>query len=303
MATLYWISASATPTAWATGANWSSGSAPANGDTAVFDGNGTASVTGATVATTGLTVYVDQSYVGSIGSISAGVPAALDISASHTLVIGRDPTGNSSGSPFIYITCSAGTQTTTIYKTASVGSVSGITPVVLQASTLVLNMSDGNVSCWPLAGTTGTATSIGIAQPSTNANPTLLVGLGATVTALTMSGGNCTSLSGNTTASAILSDQATYTYLGAGTHTAVTIGIGCSMIDIGSGGITTLNNQGVFDRTGDTRAITISTINAYGGASFLLDNGKASSTTRTTINLVNCGQANLTISTPIGEKF
>lgn len=222
---------------------------------------------------------------------------------SATLIIGRDPTGNGAGSSLVYITSSAGTLTTTVLQTASVGAISGFAPVILEASTLILNHNDGNVAVCPLAGTTTTASSIGISVGTSTAQPNLLIGLGATVTLLTMSGGIATSFSSNTTATTVLSNGAAYTNQGSGAHTTVTLGSNTTLSYRGAGTITTLNNEGVFDRTGDVRALTITTVNAYGGAAFLFDNGKAASITRTTTNLVNCGMQDLTISTPIGEKF
>jgi hypothetical protein len=44
-------------------------------------------------------------------------------------------------------------------------------------------------------------------------------------------------------------------------------------------------------------------VNAEAGSTFNLDNGKASSTTRSSITLSNCGMQDLTITTPVGERF
>lgn len=255
-----------------------------------------------TSAVTGLTIYVDHTFTGQIGTITGATRTPLDVPTA-TLIIGRDPTGNGSGAPFIYITSSAGTLTATVIQTAQTGAIAGVAPVVLEANALILNHNDGNVAVAPLSGTTTTATSIGIAVGTSTAQPSLLIGLGTTVTALTMSGGVATSFSGNTTATTVISNAGIYNVNGAGAHTTMTIGANSVVNYRNAGTITTLNNEGTFDRTGDVRALTITTSNAYGGASFLYDNGKAGSTIRTTSNLVNCGMQNITSSTPIGERY
>jgi hypothetical protein len=61
--------------------------------------------------------------------------------------------------------------------------------------------------------------------------------------------------------------------------------------------------SGTFDRTRDSRALTITTANLYKDCSYLLDNGVATSTTRTTTNFINTGAGGFTVSTPYGEKL
>jgi hypothetical protein len=80
------------------------------------------------------------------------------------------------------------------------------------------------------------------------------------------------------------------------------VGTGASFKHYGAGNITTLSVNGIFDRTGDTRPITITTSNLYGGSQFAADNGKSASITRTNFNLVNCRISEVQISLPLGEK-
>lgn len=302
MANKYWVSTSST--SFNTAANYSDGAAPANGDTLTFDARGTASVlTNTTSAVTGLTIYIDSTFPGTIGTISGATQTPLSIPGG-TVIIGRDPTGDGQGAPFVYI-AGTGTNTLTasVLLTPTTGSIDGLAPVVIQGTVLIANITGGSAAIAPIPGTTTTASVIGVTAANQSTRPTLLIGEGVTATTVTNSGGDVTSFSSNTTGTTVVSNGGTYTSYGSGTHTTISVGLISTFDHRGSHNITTLSSEGFFLRTGDTRSITITTLNAYGGATFLLDNGLAASTTRTTTNLVACGMASLTVSTPIGERF
>jgi hypothetical protein len=300
---LNWISTS--NGSFNTAANWSTGTAPANGDTLIFNSLGTASVTNnLTTSLTGITLYVDQSFTGQIGVVSASARTPLTL-LGGTVYVGRDPTGDGTGCPLAYI-ASTGTNslTATVLATAQTGAVSGYAPFIVEGANLTVNATGGTTAVAPIAGTTTTAGLINATQGSgSDTGPTVTLGSGVTATTITGSGANIINYSDNATTSMVASNGTNILLLGTGAVTTMTIGSNSTIRHWGGGNVTTLNNAGTFDRTGDTRNITISTVNAEAGSTFNLDNGKASSTTRSSITLSNCGMQDLTITTPVGERF
>ena len=74
MAQQIWLGT--TDTAWTTITNWASGAAPSNGDSILIPATATRSIAGAAIATTLLSVTVEDGYSGSLGTSSA-VPLSL----------------------------------------------------------------------------------------------------------------------------------------------------------------------------------------------------------------------------------
>lgn len=304
MAAITWISTgtNAASVSWTATSNWSGGVVPTTGDTVYFTGTGSANLQSnlATGLVT-LTVFVDQSYLGQIGVSSGGTNNYLQFGGVCT--VGRNTGANPvpSGPRLVMIDGGSNSLTFSSLNTASSSAVTGIPPVLVKGSNLTVNHTGGTIGLATFPGETATAI-VNLADGPATVNPSIFIGNGATVSSLTVSSGNVNSFSDNVHSTVSLTGASTMLMQGAGALTTVTIGGGCTFQHYGSGNVTTVNNYGIFDRTGDTRAITITTGNAYASSTWLLDNGKPSSTTRSTFTLVNARINDIKISLPIGEK-
>jgi hypothetical protein len=197
---------------------------------------------------------------------------------------------------------SSNTGTAVVYDTASTSATTYLPPVLLKgSSTFSVSVLGGRVGVAANAGETATGT-FRTSQGSGQA-PYLYLGPGVTTTAITAAAGTVFSRSDNTTTSAILSGSATYEFQGTGAHTTLTVGEGSTCLHRGTGTITTLNVAGTFDRTQETRALTVTTTNLYSGAQLLLNNGVSASVTRTNKNLVKCSLQDVEITLPLEEVF
>lgn len=306
MATKYWISTSST--SFNTAANWSDGNAPANDDVLCFDYRGTANVeTNLSTVLTGIVIRKEKSYTGRIGVLSStGSTATYLVLDGGTLHYEQDTgAGVGSGSPLCMINFGGTAAVANVYDSASSSYSTYLPPLLLKGTSLTLHMSGGKVAVAPLHGETSTGTFRVFKNPNAVVAPSLFLGSGVTTTALTVDqGASCHSRAGQTVTSAIVDGTGSlYTYDGSGAHTALTVGEGAKCIHYGTGTITTLNLSGTFDRTRDTRALTLSTSNIYGGSHFLLDNGVSGSTTRSTKNFVKCSIQDVEITLPLEEQF
>ncbi len=307
----YWIAQTAG--SWATGSNWSAGSTPSNGDTCVFNGQGLGDVNaGLSTSLTTTTLIVEKTYTGKIGTWSVATQTYLVLDGGTAYISQQTGQGSPSGSPQIMINYGSTAAVVNVYDSSTTSSTTYFAPIVVKGTSLTLNQYGGSVAVAPLQGETATLTAAKIAAVTgtgaPSVAPSLYLGAGVTTTLLTANAGTIYNRSGQTQTTVTLGDTAnggpTYIYDGTGAHTTVSVAAGANCIYSGTGTITTLNNSGTFDRTRDTRALTITNTNLYLGCSILLDNGVASSTTRTNpVAFVQCGAGDITVSTPEGERL
>lgn len=307
MATKYWISTSSTD--FTAAANWSTTSAPANNDVLIFDGRGTASaLSNLASVLTGVTLYVYKTYGGSVGVLPSGATAAAYLQFDGGTIYLQQNNGISSatGTPLLMLKNSGATaMTINVYDSAS--SSGAYPPVIITGGTAItINQMGGSIAVSPFNGDTATVAAHNVANGGNAISPAYLYGPGVTSTALTSAAGSGLSMANNTHAALVLSGNGTtLTTTGTGAVTALTVGNGSTCKYFGSGTLTAGSISGTFDRTGDTRALTITNMTVYRGASILLNNGKAGSITKTNpIVLSQCGMHELAaVSTPIGETL
>lgn len=305
MATKYWISTSST--SFNTAANWSDTAAPGNNDTLVFNHLGTANcTTNLSTILTGVTVIVEKSYTGQIGVLS-GATATYLVLDGGTLNVGQTTGGTSSGSgsPLVMVNFGSTAGTVNLYDSASTSSTSYYPPVIVKGTSLTWNQFGGSAGVAVLPGETATLTAAKILKGyNPTVSPSLYLGTGVTTTALNAALGNIVNRSAQTQTAVTLSGTAQYLYDGTGAHTTLTTEIGSTAIYSGTGTITTLNNGGTFDREKDPRALTITNTNLYRGCALLLNNGVASSTTRTNaVAFVRCAIQDIRATMPAGERL
>jgi hypothetical protein len=303
MATKYWISTSST--SFNTAANWSDNVAPANGDTLIFNYLGTASVlTNLSTVLTTVTIIKEKSYVGSIGSISGATWTYLVLDGGTLYYEQTTGQGSASGSPLCMINFGGTAAVANVYDSASQSSTIYFPPLLLKGTSLTVHQSGGSLGVAPEPGSTSTLTAMRIIKGQGAIPPKLYLGQGVTTTALTAETGTITSRSDQTQTAATIDGDAVYDWLGTGAHTTLTVGEGGKVRHRGTGTITTLNVVGEFDRTAETRALTVTNTNIYEGAKILLDNGVSASVTRTNAPVfVQCAIQDVTISMPLGERF
>lgn len=305
MPTLIWISTgtNSASVSFNTAANYSTGTAPATGDTIIFTGTaGTANVfSNLATGLTGLQIYADASYVGQIGQVING--AALGLKFGGNVVVGRD-TGSTTtpvGSRQLIFDGDTNVLTATVLSTSQSSLSGNVPPVLFQGSNLTVDHTGGLIGIAATAGSTAAGV-VSLSDGPATANPNAYIGNGATISTLTASAGQITVFSDSTFGTITLSGSAIATAYGMAPFGQMTIGTGATMQYYGGGNITTVSVNGVFDRQGDNRTITVTNMNAYGGSQFLMDNGKPNSIIRTNFNLVNCRISDIRITLPIGEK-
>jgi hypothetical protein len=305
MATTYWISTSST--SFSTNANWSSGTAPANGDTFVFNGLGTASVlTDLGTVLTGTTMIVEKSYAGSIGVLSGATATYLVLDGGTAHFEQGSGQGSGPGSPLLMVNYGSTAAVVNIYDSASTSSTTYYPPILIKGSSLTVNHSGGTAGVAQLPGETATLTALKMLKGvNPSVTPSMYLGTGVTTTLLTAALGTVLNRSNQTQTTVTLSGTAQYNYDGTGAHTTLNVNKGSSAIYSGTGTITTLNLYGgTFDREKDPRALTITNTNLYNGCAILLNNGVASSTTRTNpVAFVGCGIQDIRATTPSGERL
>lgn len=314
MPTKYWISTSISGSGsnFATAANWSDNAVPLSGDTLIFNHLGTASVLGGltTLATNTATVIIkEKSYVGSIGSISGATWSYLTLDGLTLYYEQTTGQGAPSGSPLCLI--NGGTNNATVanvYDSSSQSSQIYYPPLILKGGTntgaaLTLNQSGGSVALGAEPGAHVSGSYRIIKGQGVGVPPKLYMGSAVYTTALTAETGSILNRSDVTQTAVTIDGDSVYDFLGTGAHTTLTVGEGARARHRGTGTITTLNVMGEFDRTSESRALTITTTNLYNGGKLLLDNGVSASVTRTNKNFVQCGIQDVTISLPLAEQF
>ena len=306
MAIAVWISTSSGD--FNTAANWATGAVPIAGDTIIFDGTGTAALTTNLnqSAVAFAAIYVNQANTAQIGTLSAAGVATYFQHAAPLVYIGQKSGGTGgSGASLVLMNSGATSCAYTIADSASIAAVnSTLPPVQLLGTALTLNMTGGSAGVAVRASETATVASAIVTSGktgSTVASPSLYLGQGVTVTALTVDTGSVLNRATNTITAATI-NGGTYDYQGTGAHTTLSVNGTGTCYYSGTGTITTLNLSGTFDRTRDGRTVTITNTNLYDGAKFLLDNGVAGSTVRTNApQLKQISMQDVTFSSPVGD--
>jgi hypothetical protein len=294
-------------------ANWSTGSVPTTSDVIVFDGTGTFNLTSNldqhTVAFGSIIVY--QASTVQIGSIVGGVRTYLQHAAPNVYIGQRQGSGAASGSELLMFDSGGTSCTYAIFDSSSQASIPTLPPIQLIGSALTVDMSGGNFGA---ACQTSEVATLAALTISLNGNGGLSVspaqayiGVGATVTALTMNAGTVLDQRVNACTAATV-NGGTYTYQGTGDTTTLSVnsgaGTGGQVFYSGTGTIGTLNQSGTFDRSQDGRSVTVTNWNIYSGATINLNNGVSGSTVRTNPPaLIACSMQNLNIQTNVGELF
>lgn len=300
-----WISTSST--AWTTSANWSNGVPGSNsGNTyfAYFNNQGTANCTGNGTNNLNLTIFKEKSYTGNLGSITGGVFDYVRVTNGTTIHF-EQPTANGgpSGSPTaLFANDANATCSVYVYDSASQSGSTYYPPLILKGIVTVSQFG-GSLGIAVEPGSTATAT-LDMSKGTGTVQPKAYIGYGATVSTINAETGTVVNASSNTVTTARIDGDAIYEYIGTGAHTTLTVGYGATCRYRGTGTISTLNVAGTFDRTADSRALTITDTNLYRGGAMLLDNGKPSSTTRSNAPaFVQCSMQDCRITMPIGERF
>ncbi len=311
MATKYWISTSST--SFNTAGNWSDSAAPANSDTLIFNSLGTANCsTNLNSAITGATLIKEKSYTGQIGVLTGATATYLTLSGGTVYLENNTGAGSPSGSPLIMIdTGSAADGNVYVYDSSSSSASTYYAPILLKGGGggqfLNVFMYGGNVGIAALVGETATTKVYITKGAGAQISPSLYIGHGATVSDFTASTGAIYNQSDNAVTAMRIEGDAAFTQLGTGALTLASVYGNSTLYHRGTGAITTLNiTGGTLDRQQATSAITIggTAFNIGKNAKLLLNNGKASSITRSNKALAaGVLLQDITIQLPAGELF
>ncbi len=266
MAVVYWIDGGGDGN-WATGANWSSGSKPANSDTAIIGASNRA-IIGGTVAETGLTVKFTEGFGGTVG---ADAPLIFSDTAVVLVYGGKGSYANFGG----------GTYTTSTFNT------SGGQQVVLSTGTHTSAVFSG--------GTINIAAAV-VLTTYENIAATVTIGYNATAITTVHNQAKTDCFRSVTTLNA---KRGTFTQYNNGTTTFTL----CTTVNIENGG--TYNKQsagtdvtvnafagGIFtiagNAGGSTSSVTVTTLN-YRAGSRIVDVGAGIILTVTNRNPIGLG--------------
>ena len=237
------------PNDFSNGANWSGGSAPANGDTLVFDNGSIPCKYNLSTSLTGVTVSVEAAYSGQIGLPfinSDNTTSYAEYRSTSLTFAGGTVLVNSNGISRCNLAFGANTATVRVLNTGSRPDPN--TPVCLITggnSSSELDITKGDVGVAFYQGTTATLPTIKTGFTSNaSSDVSLVIGVGATLTTVTKSGGYLSTRSSLTT---------------------LNHDVGGGTVDVfDSVGITTVNQYaGIVNYNTNG---TIGTINAYGKA-------------------------------------
>jgi len=260
------------------GANWTGGSAPANGDTLVFDSGNVSCKYGFTAALTTLTTLINPGYGGTIGLPDVntdGAPYHEYRSTSYTQEGGTLVVNSSNVS---LVRAYFGTTVATVRVLQTGQRIDPNAPVVLLtggAASSECDVSRGDVGLAYYAGETANFPTIKQSYISQQPSDSRIVGgTGLTWTTWTKSGGITETNSNGTT----------FTQDPNSGPTTVMAGLITTINDNGgpfyynsTGTPATINirNDGVFSFDSDPRSVTVTNpINMYGPNAFLRDNQK-----------------------------
>lgn len=303
MATKIWISNS--NTSFNTAANWSTGSAPANSDVLVWNHLGTANCsTNTSTALTGLTLVVDKSYTGQIGSISGSTITYLVVDGGTTKIGQTSGQSSPTGSTFVAIDTGSTAATHYIYDSASTSESTYYPPIILKGSNATLYMTGGSVGVGVLPTETATLTAATITKGEAGVSPQLYLGQGVTQTYLNAKAGEVFSRTEQTAANTTVNGEAVYTCEGTGAHTTINCDGNGKVLYGCTGTITNLNLSGEFNNESYAQSFTVTNRTFYKGARYFIDNGRVASVTQTNAyTLSGCGIQDIEARTPPGKNL
>ncbi len=261
--------------------NWSTGAAPANSDTLVFDNGNISCKYNLGSSLTGVTVSVESGYSGLIGlpfinsdnpntSYNEYRPTALTL-AGGTAIVNAPQCGQCN--------LAYGPNTASIRVLATGQRANSTTPVVLitggnSSSELDINKGDVGLACFQ--GQTATFAMIKtgyVSQPLSDV--ALTIGLGATLTTVAKNGGNVISRVG---AATITQDVAGGTLTLTDSATVTTLNVFAGTVNLSTNGtVETINLYGsaTLNCDGDPRAKSVTNaINVYSASITVIDAAK-----------------------------
>lgn len=263
-----WISDAST-SGTGTGANWTAG-APESGDTAIFNGSGTANMETDITFAFPVNWKIWPASTSTLGGLTDGVPAPVQC-LGGSLEMLEDPGQSFLGGPqrvFIDFGDSTGTRSIVIKTTATTGE-EGMPPVDIQGTGLNVQISGGWAGFACRQGETATVDSLRMTQDRTA--PLVYIGPGATLTDAIIKGGRVYSVS-EQTCPALRIVSGSYECAGTGAHTLINCD-GGQVVYNGSGTITQANVCGRFDLARNTVGCTITDCTVQKGGDLLSDNG------------------------------
>lgn len=291
MATKNWRGT--TNTTYTTATNWLGGVAPIDGDDVVIDREATNNIDGIDETGTELNSFaVEAGATITIGSAAAFLQIDFTGQTAKTLRYLADDSGSAPGAAYIDVDAAA--QIVVMVAPNAVSTTTyGLT---------LLGQSNTRIDI-----DHGTSGSVAIAPDGTAVQFDTInvysgdLTLGAAVAKAAGGGPDVNIYDG-----AVESDSALATlYQYGGTLTqqagAITTAYveGGTLVYNSTGTITTAEVRGTLDLSGDTRALTITTLKLYAGGSFLDPNRRATLTNQ--IQLIRCGLEDVTID--LGENF
>lgn len=279
--------ASAGPRHWDTGANWSGGAVPANGDDVFIDQGGDLLYGLDQSAVTLASLHISQAWTGRLGlaRVNTDNTASYPEYRSQSLSIGATSIviGAGSGAGSGRVKLNTGSVQTTLRVLDSGSALeSGIAAIVWKGThaSNAVHVVRGSLDVAPFPGDTATVLGLNVGYRDNIAgDSTVLLGSGVTLTDATVvqSGGQLT-INSSTTGSATLSVLEGTCFIQAGGHVGLSVRGGtCLYNSMGTlGGNPAVSGSGHLDFSQDLRAKTVTNaIEIYGEQAKLSDPHKA----------------------------
>jgi hypothetical protein len=271
--TKFWISTSST--SFSTAANWSDGNAPANSDTLIFNGVGTAAVsTDLSTVLTGVTLIVEPAYTGNIGLVSGATQNYLTLDGG-TLRMPLSQSGSrNSGSQKIMVAFGTTAATVIIEETNTTGAETNYPPVQVKGTVITATVTGNSYVGFAVRPSdVATLASLRISAGA-GGTPNVWLGSGVTITDCVLEAGNVFSYVAQTCTAMRIGGATVNVMSGAsGAHTTINLDAG-ALYYSGTGTITTLNiRSALCDFSRDPRAKTVTTATTNKGAVLNVDTG------------------------------
>ena len=288
------------PNWFTNGQNWSGGSAPANSDTLVFDNGSVPCKYGLSTSLTGVTVSIEPGYSGAIGLPfinSDNSTTYAEYRTTSLTLTGGTVLVNSGSMTRCNLAFGANTANIRVLNTGNRPDPN--TPVVLITGgngSSELDITSGDVGLAFYQGTTATIPTIKVGYATNpNADSSLIVGVGATLTTLTKNGGYVSSRSSLSTLTQNLAggkvdlcDAVAVTTINAYAGTI-------NLSTTGTIGTINLYGKAVLNADADPRAKTVTNpINVFDSTVTILDSQK--SINSGTLALAMSGIPSLTVN-------
>ncbi len=288
------VTASAGPNDWSTATNWSGGSVPVSTDDVFIENSSVDILYGLGQSAVTLTsLNIAQTFTGKIGLPERNSNGYAEYRftdgylaiGSTTTNIGR---GDGTGSGRIKINTGSVAGTFNVYNTGSAAEV-GLEPLLIKGTAITaVNVFGGSVGLGVISQLTTETTNVTTLRLY---DGYVRTGLACTITTKEQTGGvldswftvtTCTTHGGThnhyaSTMNTVTINGGTLNWLSGNNPTSVEV-----------------NSGGVFDMSGDTRAITITSVNLYAGATFL--DPQARGTYTNGIDLEKCDLTEVTIN-------